>query len=567
MKKRNILPALALLSILFFTTCTEEARRDLVDDYTEGVVLNINTDIFRIPASVQFTDANQSVEDPPAGLTVRVEGPDKDLVYSTDGKKDIQPIDGVMELAIDKAVEITPENPLEITVIAEAPGYLKTVQNVTLYDTSFQFLSVNMVNLNALPSGVGSRTATVNLGSEGIAQDTSFKTPLGALQQEDAEITMPAGTKMLDADGNELTGDVEIQMVHFDNRSPESLEAFPGGLEATNVMGPDGEMMDVVQFVTAGFLAVDMYVGKREVKTFTEPVELSVGINPGTIDPNTNEPVKAGDRIPMWSLNDDTGQWSYEGEARVIQDASGGLRAEMEITHLSWWNLDYFYGNICRSWRPLTLNIQSDYRSYREAPWAIVGLVDASTNRPFRYPRYMRLYDGQRINLYNLPANRQWKLRFYSSYSYYCREVVYETEAFTSTCNSIYDLDLRGIPSPSNITISAEVSAFCEGTGADAVIRPTAYIQYRPQGCSRWSYLDYVYRGWFYSNRLQRNEVYDFRAFYGGQTYVFKDIPIQTTTIEVEEYKLDINLDGDRAHLDFTDIEIPEEYCELLLGG
>lgn len=572
--KKLFLPTLRLSAILaisfLVTTCTQEAREDLLDEYTDGISLNIDTDIFRSPLSLQFVDANPEMANTPQGLSVRIEGPDKDLIYSTDGKRNPQAIDGILEVALDMEHIITPEDPLELTIVAEAPGYLKTVHNVVLYDTSFQFIPVNMVNLNAPPAGVSVETGMAPAGIDGVTEDVSFTTPMPNGKEEEATVSLKSGTKVMDADGNELVGDIEVQLAHFDNRSEASLNAFPGGFTATNVIDQNGEPMEPLEFVTAGFVAIDMFVGNTEVKEFSEPVEVSIGVNPNTMDPETDQMVKEGDRIPVWSLNDDTGQWQEEGEAVVTTDANGELVATFEVTHLSWWNIDWFWRNRCSWWRPITINIQSNWNTFSEgAPLVTARLVDANTGRRLGWQGNYYLLNNRRMRFYSVPDNRPVKLQILDGTHYYCQEVLFESNTFTTNCNSSVNIDFSTFNQNNQLTIDARMSGLCGGGGnSDFIIRPSRiWVYYKKSDCPYFSYLTYVWNGRFFTNRLNRGETYDFFVYYGGQRFHFNDITVETQTITLDDYKLDIVIDNNRANLIFENIRIPEEYCDIFLGG
>lgn len=149
MKRRLTIPLLLAATMIFTTTCKDLS----LDSITDGVVLNLDFNVFRTPLIVNFLDANPNNTNAPANLSVRVTGPGANRVYTTDGRRDLVVQDGFMEVSLDRADSITANNPLELTFIAEAPGYLKTIETVIMYDTNFQFVPVNMVPLNNLPSG------------------------------------------------------------------------------------------------------------------------------------------------------------------------------------------------------------------------------------------------------------------------------------------------------------------------------------------------------------------------------------------------------------------------------
>ena len=63
-------------------------------------------------------------------------------------------------------------------------------------------------------------------------------------------------------------------------------------------------------------------------------------------NPETGEQVKEGDEVPFWSYNTISGEWSYERLLHMSRSPSG-LRTSMSLSHLSWWNIDWFIGQVC----------------------------------------------------------------------------------------------------------------------------------------------------------------------------------------------------------------------------
>jgi hypothetical protein len=121
---------------------------------------------------------------------------------------------------------------------------------------------------------------------------------------------------------------------------------------------------------------------------------------------------------------------------------------------------------------------------------------------------------------------------------------------------------------PSPLMLDVRFSGLCEGAGPDIIIQPDAVIYFRQTG-QRWEPLAQVIGGAFTTSRLFRGEVYDFRLVYAGRTYDFMDIVVESQTLEVEDYKLEVDLDNpdNRASIIVEDVVIPQEYCDILLGG
>ncbi|MBV6654480.1 MAG: hypothetical protein KI786_12020, partial [Mameliella sp.] len=236
----------------------------------------------------------------------------------------------------------------------------------------------------------------------------------------------------------------------------------------------------------------------------------------------------------------------------------------MMITHLSWWNFDYFY-NSCRWYEPVTLVIESDYNNYNEAPYLRGQLYDANTGRRFSYRRYFRAINGKTIRMYNIPKNRNLFMEITEG-----NQVIYTSQPFTTTCNSTTILDLKTFEPPSPLTLDVRFSGLCQGAGPDIIIQPDGIIYFRPVG-QTWEPLAQVVKGAFTTNRLYRGEAYDFKMVYAGRTYEFMNTVIESQVLEVEDYRLEVDLDSgpdpNRASIIVEDIVIPEEYCDILLGG
>jgi len=52
--------------------------------------------------------------------------------------------------------------------------------------------------------------------------------------------------------------------------------------------------------------------------------------------------IKAGDSIPLWSLNEATGLWTQEGTGTVVASTNSptGFALQAAVSHFSWWNCD-----------------------------------------------------------------------------------------------------------------------------------------------------------------------------------------------------------------------------------
>jgi len=187
------------------------------------------------------------------------------------------------------------------------------------------------------------------------------------LKKPTVTIEIPQSTIMRDKDGKALTGKVEAKVAQFDPNSEEALAAFPGGF-AANITNPEAvnaapnsqssdgeETKGEVIFQSAGFTAVEINVGGEKVEKFDTPINISMRIPKGTLNPKTKKKVAVGDIVPIWSYDAAKDKWSYEGEGTVVNNNNGTpadfsddyLEVPYTATHLSYWNLDWYNGGRC----------------------------------------------------------------------------------------------------------------------------------------------------------------------------------------------------------------------------
>lgn len=139
---------------------------------------------------------------------------------------------------------------------------------------------------------------------------------------------------LADAGGNVRGGTAQIAITPVDITLP-AAGGFPG--EFTGVNG-DGSTTPIVSFGTTEYaIAADgerlnLAAGKRAI------VELPVYAD-AHLDGTA---LTIGERIPLWSLDEQSGVWVNEGDGEIIAspDSPGGYVMRAEVGHFSWWNAD-----------------------------------------------------------------------------------------------------------------------------------------------------------------------------------------------------------------------------------
>jgi len=140
----------------------------------------------------------------------------------------------------------------------------------------------------------------------------------------------------VDADGNPVSGDIQLTITPVDVSQPATLAAFPG--EFTGILERSGEETPIISLGTVEF----------EFTANGESINLADGATADVLIPIYNftyqdgSNIAVGDTIPLWSLDEGTGIWDQEGTGIVVAsiDSPTGLALSATVSHFSWWNCD-----------------------------------------------------------------------------------------------------------------------------------------------------------------------------------------------------------------------------------
>lgn len=133
--------------------------------------------------------------------------------------------------------------------------------------------------------------------------------------------------------GTPVTGAINVSLTPVDINDEKEKYAFPGSFSG---MQQNGVTTGIVSLGTTEF-AVEQNGQRLNLKPGSSAkVRLPMYANTN-LDGSS---IKLGDTVPLWSLNEVTGDWVQEGTGIVV-DAGNGTRAlEAVVTHFSWWNVD-----------------------------------------------------------------------------------------------------------------------------------------------------------------------------------------------------------------------------------
>lgn len=140
----------------------------------------------------------------------------------------------------------------------------------------------------------------------------------------------------VDANGNPVSGNIDVTITPVDVSNPALLGAFPG--EFAGVATGESTATPIVSLGTVEYV----------FSQGGEPLQLAPG-KTATIEIPiyfANYPdgsaITINDTIPLWSLDSATGIWTQEGNGTVIasQASPTGLALSATTTHFTWWNCD-----------------------------------------------------------------------------------------------------------------------------------------------------------------------------------------------------------------------------------
>ncbi len=316
MKIINISKVILLSSILVFGGCK-------LKEPTENVQIKIDTDkLLPINFSIQFVDqANGSVITDKE-VKIEISGPGASKIYEISGTRNFKVSNGMINLAIRKDAIPSESNPLNFTVTATAEGYLASTANLVYTEAESKSFDIQLVSLDNLPESITKTSVKVDNTSDGLAADVTITPAKVPTINTGMSLTIPAGTKFLDASGNTLSGSFDAKVYYF---SPESdaLQYTPQGDE-------NGEIsVKYKNNQTAKYVSIDAAVAYIEISnsngfvaSFSKPVSVSMDVHKDIMNIETSAQVKSGDSLEFITRNLTSSDWGFQKNT-IVQDLGG----------------------------------------------------------------------------------------------------------------------------------------------------------------------------------------------------------------------------------------------------
>jgi hypothetical protein len=405
----------------------------------------------------------------------------------------------------------------DATLVFSAPGYFNNSISVALKAGEMVNQTVSLSSTaGAAAAGItGAPVVTGTAGAAGLTAPLGTATPAATgvagadaiLAGAKVEASIPAGTKLLDKDGNEITGSVKMDMALFPNdangeaepgKSP--LKSFPGGV---NDVKPAGGSSGY--FVSGGLTALELTgPGGEKVTDFAGgAVDVTTTVPQSTINPNTNAALADGDLLPIWSYDESTGEWTQEdadadpatgqdGTAATTGKTDGRVTCAvgattctvtMKATHLSYWNLDWFSSARCEG----TVDVNVRDKDGNRVP---DGWVRIELRRVGGGWSHETSVNGSSLEILNAPKNVPMEVIFFDAAG---------EQVYSKIENNVCDMDnttvnmpvtqptfVKVVPKPQMVCYKEEDREKYKPVSVPAVL----YVL----DASSWSFITYEYR-------------------------------------------------------------------------
>ncbi|MEW5945836.1 MAG: S8 family serine peptidase [bacterium] len=154
------------------------------------------------------------------------------------------------------------------------------------------------------------------------------------------------------------TGALTGSIIYGDPTDEQDLEMFPGDFMTLSDTGAGVPGEGVL--TTAGFARISLTdSGGQPITRFGAGAAalVTMRIPDGVQNPETGVMVAAGDTVPIFTFNEDSGEWLVEHNPdgtvmrSTVQRDADGLFVRFQVTHLSWYNLDW-KGRRCQDGTP-----------------------------------------------------------------------------------------------------------------------------------------------------------------------------------------------------------------------
>jgi len=509
---KSLVYLMFVFTIITFCSCTITEDIGTFKNSLDSLSIKIGTPEFAALVHFEFVDAKTN-DYIPGNITITLSGKNSTNIYNNIGKKldSYNTVIGMLDLVVDphNVDTATIKNkPIEFDLSASLSGYVGVTQKIFVNENKTKNIVIPLLKLDDAPSGVS------------IVQNTDFafsstdanitETVVETLNSGNQTVEISKGVELIDKLGNPVTGTVSCQVIYYDPTSVYAQKAIPGGLDVTAKLADASTSQ--ISFVSAGMFNIFMSAGGNEVRFFENGgVKIKTNVPPALINPHTGYPVKEGDLIELWSLEENSGNWIFE-KMDTIKSVNNVLFLEETIKHLSSWNWS-FYSQSCSngpkfSWignLSGTVKVKVSAKMENNNSPRII-YTNAKPNDP----------DYGELQIYNTPTSVPTLLTFTDANE---NNPLFTFSPSTLNISNLCDGESYNVTitekQVDHIIVKTDMS-LCARSNKNIVIKPSATIYFKPSIDRNW--ISEEMKNGIFSMSVNLGIEYDFFIMLGGNS-------------------------------------------------
>ncbi|GGG88800.1 hypothetical protein GCM10011416_01430 [Polaribacter pacificus] len=322
--KKAVIAAVTILGVIGCTEFTEK-----IEDFNIGVT----NAIFEQTAVIELTEVfgnQQDIID--TDFTVVFSGADADKLVSEAGEFEIKENDGFIQLSVNPN-KSTGVKELNFNVTISGGDYRKQTYPITLKDTvSYITLDLEKVYVPTPIADYSDKKESTNSLNGNTNTNSIIVATTRSKSISKSSIEIKANTIFKDENNNPISGNsLNIELIDISTIGqediPNDIKVFKdeNGIEIT-----DKEVL------LSNITSINMNVDNVAVKKFDNAIEVAIELPNTTLNPITGAKLKAGDKLPIYTNEDNENDWTYQGEGIVeVSNTAGYFNIKFNTTHLS----------------------------------------------------------------------------------------------------------------------------------------------------------------------------------------------------------------------------------------
>lgn len=205
-----------------------------------------------------------------------------------------------------------------------------------------KLINLFLVSKSNPPEFIDSSTQSTNSNAAG---ELSQAVTVAVSDSTDAEagtsLSIPAGTPLTTENGSAISaGRLNVDITYFNPNNPNIADIFPGGLS----FDADTEGADEAgYFITAGLVSIEVTdsEGNSVQSLGNQGATLTLSLPNDLINPDTGNPIQAGETIPLWQRDNQTGQWTLVGSGDIAL-VNNQLEFSSTVDTAGYWHIGWY---------------------------------------------------------------------------------------------------------------------------------------------------------------------------------------------------------------------------------